>query len=205
MNTPTVKESGMLVQPGRSDKMLALDTLIAQTHFQKMLEAFGYDVEADEHLKDTPRRVVAMYRELFFDEPWKFTTFDNVGKDTGIVLVRDIPFTSLCAHHFALFTGVAHVAYVPNLRLCGLSKLARTIKSFAKGPNVQEWIGQKSVDFLMEELSPFGAAVILKAEHTCMTERGVKSHGSSTVTSSLRGCFYNEPSARAELMSLLSV
>ena len=180
------------------------DRLLAIEHFRSMLEALGLSTEENPHLLSTPRRVIDAYIELFHDEPWNFTTFPNDG-DSGIVLVRDIPFTSVCAHHFAFFSGVAHVAYIPGKKLVGLSKLARTVQSFAKGPNVQELIGKKSADFLMEHLEPVGVAVILKAEHTCMTERGAKAHGASTVTSSLRGCFQNEAPARAELMSLLGV
>lgn len=175
---------------------------MAENHFRQVLEDLGFDPDNDPHLKDTPRRFVGMLEELFFDDSWNFTTFDNEG-DSGIVLVKSIPFRSLCAHHFALFTGVAHVAYVPNKKLVGLSKLARTIESFSKGPNVQEYIGRASADFLVDKLDPTGVAVIIKAEHTCMTERGVQAHGSSTITSSLRGCFEKEASARAELMSLL--
>lgn len=189
----------------RGDLVTSLDIRVAEESFKKMLQALGFDVDSDEHLRDTPRRVIGMYRELFFeDEPWKFTTFKNTG-DSGVVLVKDIPFTSLCAHHFALFTGVAHVAYIPKDRLVGLSKLARTISSFAKGPNVQELIGSRSADFLMSRLDPVGVAVILKAQHTCMTERGAKAHGSSTVTSALRGCFLDEGPARSELMSLITL
>lgn len=194
------------VRIAQGDFLTELDIRTAEESFKRMLQAFGFDVEGDEHLRDTPRRVIGMYRELFFeDEPWKFTTFENTDRDNGVILVKDIPFTSLCAHHFALFTGVAHVAYVPGTRLVGLSKLARTVSSFAKGPNVQEMIGSRSADFLMEQLKPFGVAVILKAQHTCMTERGVKAHGSSTVTSALRGCFLDDASTRAELMSLIAL
>lgn len=182
----------------------------AKIHFRKMMSELGLDVES-EHLEDTPRRFVGMLSELFFEESWNFTTFENPNRgesgvsDQGIVIVRDIPFTSLCSHHFALVTGTATVSYVPDRKLAGLSKLARAVQSFAKGPNVQELIGQKTADFLVEHLEPVGVAVILKATHTCMTERGVKAHGSETVTSALRGCFYTDPSARAELMSLLKI
>ena len=182
----------------------SVDVTDAENHFRGLLHAMGLN-PAEEHLLDTPRRYIGMLSELFFEEPWKFTTFENPDGDSGIVVVRDIPFTSLCAHHFALFTGTATVAYIPNQRLVGLSKLARAVQMFAKGPNVQEFIGRNTVNFLEAHLEPIGVAVILKATHTCMTERGVKAHGSETITSTLRGCFLKEPSSRAELMSLLEV
>lgn len=188
------------IRPNRLSKADREDATFA---FASALECLGLDLST-EHLADTPRRIVGMYEELFFDEPWNLTTFKNTG-DSGIVIVRDISFRSLCAHHFALFTGVAHVAYIPGEKLVGLSKLARTIESFSKGPNVQELIGRNAADFLVEHLEPVGVAVIIVAEHTCMSERGVKAHGSSTVTSSLRGVFDTDATARAELMSLLRV
>lgn len=168
--------------------------------FSIFLRELNLDLE-NPHLEDTPKRVVKMYRELFVEEPWEFTTFEP--ESQGIVIVRDIPIVSLCAHHWLPFTGIAHVAYVPNMKIAGLSKLARAVQHFCYGPQVQETIGERTVDFLMQQLEPIGAAVIIKASHSCMEIRGVKAHGSETLTSHLRGCFYKESSARGELMSLL--
>ena len=187
------------------DDLDVIDISRAETHLAAFLTAMGVDVSSP-HMRGTPHRVVGMYRELFFDKPWKFTTFDvEEGDDAGIVIVRDIGFESICAHHLAPFTGKATIAYIPDKKLAGLSKLPRALASVAKGPNVQEMIGSKTADFLMEKLQPRGVAVIITAEHTCMTIRGVKAHGSTTTTSALRGCFMSEPETRAELMALLSL
>lgn len=185
------------------DRLDAIDIARAEAHLSSMLTALGIDINSP-HMKGTPHRVVGMYRELFFDKPWKFTTFDVEG-DPGVVIVRDIGFESTCAHHLAPFTGKATIAYIPDQKLAGLSKLPRALGMFAKGPNVQENIGARTADFLMEKLEPRGVAVIITAEHTCMTIRGVKAHGSTTTTSALRGCFMTEPETRAELMALLSL
>jgi len=188
----------------KPDTLDVIDVSRAEAHFQSMLTALGLDT-TDPHLQGTPHRVVRMYREMFFTQPWKFTTFAvPEGEDPGIVIVRDIGFESMCAHHFLPFTGTATIAYVPDKKLAGLSKLPRALGTFAKGPNVQEMIGSRTAKFLMEQLEPKGVAVIITAEHTCMTVRGVKAHGSKTTTSALRGCFMNEPETRAELMALLS-
>lgn len=180
----------------------------AKVNFSRMLANLGYDPEFIPHMEDTPRRYVESLIEYFFDEPWKFTTFDldpyvpgGVG-DPGMIIMRDITFKSLCAHHFAPFFGKAHVAYLPTTKMVGLSKLARTIESHAKGPNVQEDIGSKSADFLMQKLDARGVMVVIEAEHTCYTLRGVKAHGSSAVTSAVRGVFFDDARARAEAMSL---
>lgn len=170
--------------------------------FASFIEAFGFTL-SDPHFEDTPRRVVRMYEELFYGESWKFTTFP-ASQNPGIVLEKNIPFSSLCAHHWLPFTGVAHVAYVPRDKVAGLSKLARVIQTESLGPQVQENIGEAAADFLQEQLNPEGVAVILEARHSCMELRGVKAHGAVTVTSHLRGCFYEEASARAELFALIN-
>ena len=120
-----------------------------------------------------------------------------------VVLLRDIEFHSLCEHHLLPFTGVAHVAYLPNGKVVGLSKLARLVDGFARRPQVQERLTGQIADALMQELNPIGAACVLEATHTCMTLRGVKKHGSTMVTSALRGIFKDNASSRAELLSLI--
>lgn len=191
----------MEIQPlyrdsGQGDKL--------ETTFEVFMKRLGLDTDTD-HLCGTPRRVVKMYRELFIEEPWSFTTFPKPTEHGGIVLVRDIPFTSLCAHHWLPFTGVGHVAYIPSDKIAGLSKLARALQHFCYGPTVQEEIGERTAAFLEEHLKPIGVAVVLKANHSCMEIRGVKAHGSETVTSHLKGCFYKEAEARAEFFSLLKI
>lgn len=175
----------------------------------QLMTKLGYSPNSSPHLAQTPFRYLGMLHELFHDDPWVFTTFDNIPAepgetgDSGMVVVRDISFTSLCAHHFAPFFGKAHVAYIPHLKLPGLSKIARTVHSFAKGPQVQEDITKNVADFLVTHLQPIGVLVVLNAEHTCMTHRGVKAHGSSTVTSALRGVFFDDARARTEAYRLL--
>lgn len=178
---------------------------------KEALARLGFPVNTDQHLKDTPRRFVDALIEMTTPENFNFTTFeqDEVagGKfgDTGIVIVRKIPFTSVCAHHLAPFVGTATIAYVPKGKLVGLSKLARTLSFISAGLQVQERIGQEVADYLVEALNPEGVAVILKAEHTCMTIRGARAHGSETITSTLRGVFYTDAQARSELMQLINM
>lgn len=189
-----------------------MDIKQAELSFREVLDFLDFNVN-DPHMVDTPRRFVKALVEMTTrDEDWNFTMFDGdeavpgeIG-DSGIVLVRDIPFISLCAHHLAVFTGVAHVAYIPQKKIVGLSKLARVVTFFAKKPQVQERLGQEVADYLTTGgLDPLGVAVILRAEHSCMSHRGAMAHGSSTITSCLRGAFYSDPSARAELTALLSL
>ena len=182
----------------------------AEYHLAHMLNSLGIDI-ANPHLEDTPKRVVAMYRELFFMDPWEFTTFPideytpGGEGDPGIVVQRDIPVHSLCAHHMAPFVGVAHVAYIPHMRMVGLSNLARTVATFAKGLQTQEDIGSHAADFLSKQLEPLGVAVLIECEHMCMTLRGVKAHNARTITVALRGVFMRDPQARAEVTSLLTM
>lgn len=186
----------------------AVDAVSAQNHVKELLALFGYTVETRPDIADTPVRVVAMLQEMFHVEPLKFTTFDDgdmpaSASDMGIVLVENIPFSSMCAHHVLPFMGVAHVAYIPTATVLGISKLARVVTTFSKGLRTQEEIGALSVEFLMKHAKALGAAVVLEAEHTCMSIRGAKAHGAITTTSALRGVFFEKPEVRAELMGLL--
>lgn len=152
----------------------------------------------------TPERFVKGLVELIDPSPCKFdfTTFESDSDE--MVVVSDIPFVTLCAHHVLPFTGVAHVGYVPNGRIAGLSKLARTVTYYSKGLNVQETLGQQIADHLEAHLKPLGVAVILEAEHTCMTIRGIKANGSRTTTSVMRGCFADHNRlARQEFLSIV--
>jgi GTP cyclohydrolase I len=121
-----------------------------------------------------------------------------------MVIVKDIPFTSMCEHHLLPFTGVAHIAYIPNGKVVGLSKLARVVEDVSKRPQVQERMTQTIADLMDKELKCSGVAVFLQAEHSCMSIRGVKKHGCTTITSVLRGVFKTNLSTRAEVLSLIN-
>ncbi len=158
-------------------------------------------------LKETPERVARMYQEMFAglrSNPAKHLRVTFPETYDEIVLVRDIGFTSLCEHHLLPFTGVAHVAYIPNGRVTGLSKLARVVEDFARRPQVQERMTAEIADLLEKELQSSGVAVVIQAEHSCMSIRGVKKPGSQTVTSALRGVFKTHLSSRSEVMSLIN-
>jgi len=170
-----------------------------------ILRAVGEDPEREGLLK-TPNRVARAYAELFAGltaDPRRhlrtvFTeTYDEV------VLLRDIEFHSMCEHHLLPFTGRAHVAYLPKGKVVGLSKMARLVEGYARRPQVQERLTTQIADALMESLDPVGAAVVIEASHTCMTIRGAKKHGSTMVTSALRGIFKDSPASRAEILTLM--
>jgi len=159
-----------------------------------------------EGLLDTPRRVAKSYAELMSglrENPRShLQTVFKVRYDE-IVLLRDIEFHSLCEHHLLPFTGRAHVAYLPDGKVVGLSKLARLVEGFARRPQVQERLTTQIADALMDELNPIGAACVVEAVHTCMTIRGVRKPGSTMVTSALRGIFKDNASSRAEVLALI--
>ena len=174
-----------------------------------ILEGVGEDPEREGLLK-TPERVARMYEECFaglYEDPAVHfeTTFDEHHEE--LVIVRDIPFYSMCEHHLAPFFGKAHVAYVPTKtgRICGISKLARLVDVYARRPQVQERLTSQVADTLVEQLNPQGVIVIMEAEHLCMSMRGVKKPGSKTTTSAVRGIFESSERAatRAEALSLL--
>ena len=173
----------------------------------ELLEAIGEDRTRD-GLVETPRRVAEMYVELFNgldEDPGQHlrTTFE-AGHDE-MVMVRDIPFTTLCEHHLVPFTGVAHVAYLPGPdgRITGLSKMARLVEGFARRLQVQERMTTQIVDAMEAELHPRGSMVVIEAEHFCMSMRGVKKAGATTVTSAVRGVFRDDAAYRAEAMQYI--
>ncbi|QDT68433.1 GTP cyclohydrolase 1 [Planctomycetes bacterium MalM25] len=171
-----------------------------------ILTAVGEDPDR-EGLLETPRRVAKMYAEMFEGlraDPGKHLEVTFPEEYDELVLVRDIPFTSMCEHHLLPFTGVAHVGYLPNGRVTGLSKLARVVEEVARRPQVQERMSQTIADLIEEKLGSAGVAVVIRAEHSCMSIRGVKKHGSNTVTSALRGVFKANQASRAEVMSLIN-
>ena len=158
-------------------------------------------------LKETPRRVANMYEEMFAglsqDPRQHLKLFDEKSNDE-MVIVRDIPFSSMCEHHLLPFVGKAHIAYIPsNNKIIGLSKLARIVDNFAKRPQVQERLTHDIADFLDESLSPKGVAVIIEAEHMCMSIRGARASGSKTQTSALRGIIRSDARTGAEALALL--
>ncbi|MBM3693135.1 MAG: GTP cyclohydrolase I FolE [Actinobacteria bacterium] len=175
---------------------------------REILAAIGEDPDRDGLLR-TPARIAEMYEEIFaglHDDPARHLAVTFEADHDEMVMVRDIPFTSLCEHHFVPFTGRAHVAYIPGHdgRITGLSKLARLVEGFARRPQVQERITTQVADALESELDPRGVFVVVEAEHLCMSMRGVKKPGSLTVTSAVRGLFKTNPATRAEAMSLIT-
>lgn len=171
-----------------------------------ILEAIGEDPDR-EGLVETPKRVANMYEEIFSgigDDPTKYLKIFHEEDNDDIVVVRDIPFYSMCEHHLLPFFGKVHIAYIPDGgTVIGLSKLARIVNSYARRPQLQERLTKQIADFLNEQLHPKGIAVIVEAEHLCMTMRGIKASGSKTETSAIRGIARKDPRTRAEIMSLL--
>jgi len=178
-----------------------------QAAVRELLIAIGEDVDRD-GLLETPRRVADMYVELFegieADPGAHLRTTFEAGHDE-MVMVRDIPFTSLCEHHLVPFMGHAHVAYIPGKegRITGLSKLARLVEGYARRLQVQERMTTQIVEALERELSPRGSIVIIEAEHFCMSMRGVKKPGATTVTSAVRGIFQSDPASRSEALNFI--
>src|SRR5689334_18014704 len=172
---------------------------------REILLAVGENPDREGLLK-TPNRVARAYGELMAglqDDPKRHLKTVFHERYDEIVLLRDIEFHSLCEHHLLPFTGKAHVAYLPDGKVVGLSKLARLVEGFARRPQVQERLTTQIADALMEELTPIGAACVIEATHTCMTNRGAKKPGSMMVTSALRGIFKENPSSRAEILTLM--
>ena len=172
-----------------------------------LIEAIGDDPRR-EGLEGTPRRIADMYAELFsgldMDAKAELTVDFEVGHHEMVIL-RDIPFYSMCEHHLLPFYGVAHVGYIPNKegRVVGLSKLARVVDIFAKRLQLQERMTTQIADTIVEALQPDGVAVVIQAEHLCMTMRGIKKPGSNVITSATRGIFRSRAATRAEFMTLV--
>jgi len=178
-----------------------------KTAVTSIIRAIGEDPER-EGLAGTPARVAEMYAELFMGldkDPREELT---VGYELGhreMVIVRDIPFYSMCEHHLLPFYGTAHIGYIPDVqgRVVGLSKLARVVEIIASRPQIQERLTTEIADVIMDGLKPSGVAVVVQAEHLCMIMRGVKKPGSNIVTSAIRGAFRTRPESRTEFFSLL--
>lgn len=184
-----------------------MDRVKIESAVRDILEAIGEDPDR-EGLQQTPRRIAKMYEEIFgglAEDPGKhLEVFFREEQHSEIVLVKDIPFYSMCEHHFAPFFGKAHVGYIPkNGRLTGLSKLARVVETVARRPQLQERITSTVADTMVEKLEPYGVIVVIEAEHMCMTMRGVKKAGSKTITSAVRGIFERDAKSRSEAMALI--
>jgi GTP cyclohydrolase I len=166
-----------------------------------LLHALGADLEA-EGLRDTPRRIAQLYAEMLTPTPFTATSFRNAGTYDELIVAREIPFHSLCEHHLLPFVGTAHVGYLPGARILGLSKLARVVDHFARSFQLQERLTSEIADWLEQELDPRGVGVVLEAEHMCMTLRGVQKHGTTTITSALRGGVRDDARTRQEFLAL---
>src|SRR6185295_1286983 len=170
---------------------------------RELLRALGADVDS-EGLLETPRRVADAYAELLTPRPFRATTFPNDDGYDELIVARSIPFHSLCMHHLLPFHGVAHVGYLPSERILGLSKLGRVVEYFSRDLQIQERLTTQVADWLERELEPKGVAVVLEAEHMCMSLRGVQKLGAKTVTSALRGKVRDDARTRQEFLALTS-
>ena len=180
-----------------------IDRAAAQLAAFELLRALGADVDS-EGLRETPRRVVDAYAELLTPRPFRATAFPNDDGYDELIVARSIPFHSLCMHHLLPFHGIAHVGYLPGERILGLSKLGRVVEYFSRDLQIQERLTTQVADWLEEELRPRGVGVVLEAEHTCMSLRGVQKLGAKTVTSAMRGLLREDPRTRHEFLSLTS-
>lgn len=200
--TDADREEGRRPSADPSIARRAIDAAGVEAATRDLLRALGQPADAD-GTADTPRRVAKAWTEMLSPEPFSATTFPNDGGYDELVVVKDIPFWSLCEHHLLPFHGVAHVAYLPGERIVGLSKLARVVDTFARDLQVQERLTTQVADWLTDTLQPKGVGVVLEAEHLCMVVRGVKKSGSRTVTSALRGLLRDDARTRAEFLGLV--
>jgi GTP cyclohydrolase IA len=178
-----------------------VDLAAAQRAAADFLAALGIELGREE-LAETPARMARAYAELFDSRPFRLTTFPNDEGYDELVLARGIPFRTVCEHHLLPFSGVAHVGYLPGDRILGLSKLARIVEHYAARPQTQERLTKQVADCLAGRLNPRGAGVVLEAEHSCMTLRGVRALGATTITSALLGTLREDASSRAEFFAL---
>jgi GTP cyclohydrolase I len=197
--------SGELSDSNGAPKCGKVDLPRIERAVREILAAVGENPER-EGLRETPARVARMYAELFsglHDEPKVHLRKFFTEKYDEMVLVRDISFNSMCEHHLLPFTGVAHIGYVPNGKVVGLSKLARVVESVSHRPQVQERMTEEIANLLIQELDVKGVAVVIEATHSCMTVRGVRKPGSICVTSAMKGLFRSNLSSRSEVMTLI--
>jgi GTP cyclohydrolase I len=207
--TVNVKRTSNAEEPGPNERLGVvadgIDLGRIEQAVREILIAIGEDPNR-EGLARTPARVAAAYAELFAglrEDPRRHlrVTFDEGHQE--MVVLRDIPFASMCEHHLLPFTGFAHVGYIPKGRVVGLSKLARLVEGYARRPQVQERMTSEIADAIMEELAPQGCGVVIEATHTCMTIRGIQKPGATMITSAMRGGFKRRPETRAEFLEII--
>jgi GTP cyclohydrolase I len=187
-----------VVEPARGANLI-----VAEQAATAFLVALGVDLDT-ESLAATPARMARAYAEMFSPRPFDLTTFPNDAGYDELIIARAIPVQSVCEHHLLPFVGVAHVGYLPGERILGLSKLARVVELFARRPQVQERLTQQIADWLQDHVAPHGLGVVVEAEHLCMTVRGVRASGASTVTSALHGQLRADAASRAEFFTLIA-
>jgi GTP cyclohydrolase I len=198
MSQPTVLASW---RPRVSHDQPPIDLGAAERAAADLLAALGIDTDRADTV-ETPRRMAQAYAEMLTVPSFDLATFPNDEGYDELVLVQDIPVRSLCEHHILPFTGVAHVGYLPGDRILGLSKFARVVDFFARRPQTQERLTKQVAEHLRHHLAPRGVGVVVEAEHTCMSLRGVRAAGTRTVTSALFGSLREDPSGRTEFLSL---
>ncbi len=199
MTKPSPSKKSVEVKP------LKVDLARIESAVREILAAVGENPDR-EGLLETPARVARMYAEMFSGlktDPRIHLQKVFTEKYDEVVLVRDIDFCSMCEHHLLPFTGKAHVGYLPDGKVVGLSKLARVVEEVARRPQVQERMTEVIADLIESELSARGVAVVLEASHSCMTIRGIRRPGSLCMTSAMRGVFRDDPSSRAEILGLI--
>ncbi len=205
------RDAGSLVgEISETDECVAKSAVVVdlpriERAVREILAAVGEDPDR-EGLLETPARVARMYAELFsglHDDPHLHLKKFFTEEYDEMVLVRDISFNSMCEHHLLPFTGAAHIGYIPNGKVVGLSKLARIVESISHRPQVQERMTEQIANLLIEELDVRGVAVVIEATHSCMTVRGVRKPGSICVTSAMKGLFRSNLSSRSEVMTLI--
>jgi GTP cyclohydrolase I len=179
----------------------SIDLAAAEKAAADLLTALGIDHDSGP-LAATPGRIARAYAELLTPRPFSMTTFPNDEGYDELVIARDIPFVSLCEHHLLPFIGTAVVGYLPQDRILGLSKLARIVEHFSRRPQVQERMTTQIARWLDDQLAPNGVGIVMQAEHTCMTVRGVAARGSTTVTSTLLGALRDDARSRSEFLAL---
>jgi GTP cyclohydrolase I len=202
--TPNQSRNGGLAPMPPSENRAAprdIDHTAVQRAAAELLRALGADVDG-EALRETPRRMADAYTELLTPQPFRATTFPNDDGYDQLIVARAIPFHSLCMHHLLPFHGVAHVGYLPGERIIGLSKLGRIVELFARDLQIQERLTTQIASWLQRELEPKGVGVVLEAEHTCMSLRGVQKFGATTVTSALHGQVRDDARTRQEFLAL---
>jgi GTP cyclohydrolase I len=178
-----------------------VDLVAAEAAAAQLLAALGQPIDGPD-MVETPRRMAQAYAEMLRVGEFDFTTFPNTEQYDELVLVHGIPLRSVCEHHMLPFVGVAHVGYLPGDRILGLSKFARVVDFFSHRAQTQERLTKQVAEFLQAQLAPRGVGVVVEAEHSCMTVRGVRAGGARTVTSALFGALRENPASRAEFLSL---